>query len=186
MRRCAALVIVAASLVVLALCSTPALTADSGTVTVSVIARADAAPCLTVAPGSVGFGTLPFSTSNAALSEGTQDITVSNCGTADQNLLGSTTDATGPGGSWTPRAYNGSINPCAARDEFYLYIFGFTNPALYMTGTAAPVLASSGGAPAAFPTGDKVFRLGLIMPCQGSSGAGETKAITATFTGVVA
>jgi hypothetical protein len=165
----------------------PALSADSGAVAVSVTAQAAAAPCLTVSPSSVDFGTLPFSTNNGAgLSKGETDITVNFCGTSTgQNLLGSTTNATGPGGSWTPLAYDGTIHPCPDLNQFYLSIFGFTSFELNMNGTPAPVLASLGGPPAVFPLGDKVFRLSIRMPCQGSNGAGEAKTLTATFTAVV-
>lgn len=173
----------------LAVGAVPAFTADSGTISVSITAQAPVAPCLTVTPGTVNFGTLPFSTNNGAgLSEGNTDITVNFCGTASgQNLLGSTTNATGSSGSWTPTSYfpTQTIEPCPASDRFYLSIFGFTNPALYMTGSPAPVLASSGGAPAVFPLGDKVFRFGIVMPCTGSNGPGETKQITSTFTAVI-
>ena len=167
----------------------PALTADNGTVAVTITAAAPPAPCLTVTPGTVDFGTLPFSSDNGSgRKESNSDITVTNCGTAGQNLLGSTTNAAGPGGSWTATSYYPSltVEPCPAPDRFYLSIFGFTVPALYMTATPAPVLASSGGPPAVFPAGDKVFRMGLLMPCVGSNGAGETKTLTATFTAVVA
>jgi hypothetical protein len=168
----------------------PAFTADSGTVAVSVTAQAPPAPCLTVTPGSVDFGTLPFSTDNNAssgLSQGhSSDISFKNCGTADQNLLGSTTPAAGPGGSWTPTAYDGtSPHPCPVVDQFYLALF-LPNPSLYLTGTPALVLAS-GGAPAVYPAGSTTLsRLDILMPCQGSNGAGETKTLTATFTAVVA
>jgi len=179
-------------LVVVALAASagPALTAANGTVAVTITAAAPPAPCLTVTPGTVDFGTLPFSANNyAGLSQGNSDITVTNCGTAGQNILGSTTNAVGPGGSWTPTSYYPSltIEPCPAPDRFYLSIGGFTVYGLdAMTNTPAPVLASSGGPPAVFPAGDKAFRMRLIMPCVGSNGAGETKTLTATFTAVVA
>lgn len=178
----------ALALLTAAVTAVPAFTADSGTVAVSVTAQAPAAACITVGPNTVGFGTLPFSTNNGAgMSEGTTDITVHFCGNASsQNLLGSTTPATGTSGSWTPLAYDGTIHPCPAINQFYLYIFGFTTFSLYMTATPAPVLQSLGGPPAVFPIGDKVFRLGILMPCQGSNGAGEAKTLTATFTAVVA
>jgi hypothetical protein len=165
----------------------PAFSADSGTVAVSITAQAPAGACLTVTPGSVNFGTLPYSTNNGAgLKEGDTDITVNFCGTATgQNLLGSTTPASSPGGSWTPLAYDGTIHPCPALNQYYLSIFGFTSLALEMAETPAPVLHSLGGSPEVFPPGDKGFRLSLIMPCQGSNGPGETKSLTATFTAVV-
>jgi hypothetical protein len=154
---------------------------------VSVTVTAGAGACLTVTPGTVSFGTLPFSTGPSGISEGNTEITVSFCGTANQNLHGSTTDATGPSGSWTPQPLITSLNPCTAPNRFYLWIFGFTNPALYMTGTPGPVLATVGGSPAVFPApSDKVFRFGIYMPCTGSNGAGEAKSLTATFTAVTA
>src|SRR4051812_26297725 len=129
--------------IALAATAVPAFTADSGNVTVSITVQAPVAPCLTVTPGSVNFGTLPFSTNaGAGLSSGEANVTVGNCGTAGQNLLGSTTDATGPSGSWSPLAYTGIIDPCTAPNGFYLSLFGFTTTSLYMIGTPAPVRAS--------------------------------------------
>jgi hypothetical protein len=172
----------------------PAFSADSGTVAVSVTARAPAAPCLTVTPSGVDFGTLPFSTDNGTgISDpnpGGQlqnaNVTIDFCGTATgQNLLASTTKATSAGGSWTPQPYDGtSPHPCPAPNQFYFSAFlPFT--ALFMTETPAPALQSLGGPPKVFPKGSIVTRLDIIMPCQGSNGAGETKAFTATFMAVV-
>jgi hypothetical protein len=173
----------------LALLAAPAFTADSGNIVVSITAQAPPAPCLTVSPGSVNFGTLPFSANaGAGLSSGESDITITNCGTAGQNLLAATTDATGPSGSWTPVDFEivQTVDPCTAPNRFYLGIFGFTTPNLYMIGTPRHVRASLGGPLAVFPVGDKVFRMTIHMPCQGSNGAGELKSMTATFTAVVA
>ena len=173
--------------IALAAAAVPALSADSGTMAVSITAQAPAAPCLTVAPGSVDFGTLPFSTDNAGgISRGNAEISFDFCGTAtSQNLLGSTTSATGASGSWTPRNDGGSIQPCPEPNQFYLSTFeanGF--PGLYMTGTPAPVLGA-GGVPAAFPHGTLFNFLTIRMPCQGSNGPGETKTLTVTFTAVL-
>jgi hypothetical protein len=176
--------------VAMAATAVPALSADSGTVAVSVTAQAPAAPCLTVSPGTVDFGTLPFSGSNTDITRGEADITFNFCGTANsQILLGSTTPATGPSGSWTPQNDGGgvqpSVQPCPGPNQFYLAIFdsGTTGPALYMTGTPAPVLGA-GGNPLQL-TGSIVTKLAIRMPCKGSNGAGETKSLTATFTAVV-
>jgi hypothetical protein len=180
----------AAVLAVLALAATavPAFTADNGTITVSITAQAAVAPCVTVSPGTVDFGTLPFSTDDGAgLSQGSSDITVGFCGSASgQNLMGSTTNASSASGAWTPQPLTTSIDVCPATDRFMLGVFGFTTPQLVLTGTPAPVLGSLGGPPAVFPAGDKVFRMTFYMPCQGSNGAGETKTLTTTFTAVVA
>lgn len=180
---------IALAVVAMAATAVPAYTADTGTVAVSVTAQAPPAPCLTVTPGSVDFGTLPFSADNNAnsgLSQGhSGDISFSNCGTANQNLLGSATPATGASGSWTPLADDGTnVHPCPAPDQFYLALF-LPHPSLYLSGTPAVVLAY-GGAPAVYPAGSTTLsRLDIIMPCQGSNGAGEAKTLTATFTAVV-
>lgn len=182
-----ALTAVAAAL--LAVGAAPAFTADSGTVAVTVTAQALSAPCLTVSPGAVNFGTLPFSANaGAGLSYGASDITITNCGTAGQNLLAATTVATGPSGSWTPvdHAATGILDPCTGPNRFYVSIFGGTTPELFMVGSFRYVRASFGGPPEVFPLGDKVFPLTMYMPCQGSNGAGEAKTLTATFTAVVA
>jgi hypothetical protein len=165
----------------------PALSADRGTIAISITAQAPPAPCLTVTPGSVDFGTLPFSTI-ALDSFGRTNITVDNCGSAGQNLLAATTDATGPSGSWTPIAFSGAPDPCQTlnRNGFYLELFT-PDPfrSLFMTGTPAPVRQATSGMPEVFPAGEQVFRLSILMPCVGSNGAGETKTLTATFTAVV-
>jgi hypothetical protein len=162
----------------------PALSADSGSVAVSVTAQAPAAPCLTVTPGAVDFGTLPFSRSNGEQIGAHAGVTITNCGTAGQNLLAATTDAVGPGGSWRPLALSGTADICTAPDRFYLSLASTSRPDLYLVGTPAPVLATGGGPPAVFPPGANGFQLLIIMPCQGSNGAGETKTLTATFTAV--
>jgi hypothetical protein len=141
---------------ILAAGAVPAFPADSGTVAVSVTAQAPPAPCLTVTPGTVDFGTLPFSrTPNYSI--GSRDVTVNNRPCLTINLNGFILELLKSGG----------ILP------------------LSMTGTPAPVLAWPSGTPEVFPSGDQIFRLRIFMPCQGSNGAGETKTLTATFTAVV-
>ena len=180
--------IAALTVAVLAASAVPAFTADTGTIAVSIKAQAPAAPCLAVTPNSVDFGTHPFSTSNAAISQGDTDITIDFCGTAPgQNLIVSTTPATGPSGSWTPLSYYPelTIHPCPDANKFYLSLF-LPFPAHYLTETPSAVLASIGGPPKVFPVGAITSRLSFLMPCQGSNGAGETKTLTATLTAVVA
>jgi hypothetical protein len=166
----------------------PALTDSTGTVAVSVKAQAPAAACLTVSPSSVDFGTLRFSTDNLAGQSGTQmPITVNFCGSAvGQNLFGSTTPASGSSGSWMPQAYDGSsVHPCPTPNQFYLEIAAARPTAFrFLTQDNAPVADGGAGPAAVFPIGDEVFQLALFMPCQGSNGAGETKALTVTLTAV--
>jgi len=167
----------------------PAFSADSGSVTLSITAQAPPAPCLTVTPGSVDFGTLPFSTvvnAGPGPSNGNADIAFNNCGTASQNLLGSATDASSPSGSWSlVDPGNFVSSPCPSTNTFWLNVFGFVFAARFLTSTAAPVLGSD-GTPWRFPAGaTQPSRLTITMPCQGSNGAGATKTLTATFTAVV-
>jgi hypothetical protein len=156
----------------------PGFTADNGTVAVSITAQAPPAPCLTVTPESADFGTLPFSNPSMS-SRAERAISWTNCGTADENLYASATDASGPSGSWSPVV----ANVCGATNQFMLAALApqFTAPLL-----AAPTLVSENGSPVVFPAGQsRDGKLNLTMPCQGSNGAGETKTLTATFTAVV-
>ena len=60
--------IAAVAVAALAASAAPAFTADTGTVAVTVTAQAAATPCITVAPTTLDFGTLPFSKKRAAFS----------------------------------------------------------------------------------------------------------------------
>ena len=188
--------VTALATVVLAAGAPPAFTDDSGTVTVTITAQAAPTPCLTVSPGAVDFGTLPFSTPGIpGISSGDSAITSSNCGTAGQNLLASATNASGPSGTWTLGQATGTGNACddvpPGIDTFFLRVapqavdapFGV----LHLSGTPATVPASFGGPPAVFAAGSAhAMQLRLYMPCQGSSGAGEQKTLDVNFTAVVA
>ena len=173
----------------LAASAAPAFTADSGSVTVNVTAQAPAAPCLTVTPETVDFGTLPFSTPSGAPFT-TKNITLTSCGSAGENLLGSATNANGPSGTWVlvNPVLSGGVGPiCPTTDTFYMDIFTFAFLDLFLSGTPAPVLASDGGPPAVLSPGTAYpSQLNLAMPCQGSNGAGESKTFTVTFMAVVA
>jgi hypothetical protein len=195
MRKRLLAAIAALAVLGLAAGAVPAFTADNGTVTVSVTAQAPAAPCLTVAPGTVDFGTLPFSRPGIPnISSGNASLTTTNCGTANQNLLGSATDATGPTGPWFLATSTGTPNPCGqgveGANSFFLRIAPLSAGApfdvLFLSRTPTLVPAPLGG-PAVFPAGSShSTQLRLYMPCEGSEGAGETKTLTATFTAVVA
>jgi hypothetical protein len=188
MRKCLFGVLAIAALA-MAATAVPALSADSGTVTLSITARAPAAPCLTVAPGSADFGTLRFSTpvnAGPGPAYGQANIAISNCGTAGQNLLGSATDASGASGTWTLTTEGVGGSPCPNLNRYWLDVFMFAFPVLFLNGTPTPVLASGGG-PAVLAAGTSYpSRMEITMPCEGSNGAGETKTLTATFTAVVA
>ena len=102
----------------------PAFTADTGSVTVTVTAQAAATPCITVGPSTLDFGTLPFSTAGSLSTRfigasGTSP-TVTNCGTAGQNLTMTGSNASSSSGSWTISGAARGTNPCPAPNGFNL------------------------------------------------------------------
>jgi hypothetical protein len=176
----------------LAMSAVPAFTADTGTVAVTVTAQAAATPCITVAPTTLDFGTLAFSTAGVLSRRfiggtGTSP-TVANCGTADQFMTLATTNATGPSGSWTPTGAADGTNPCPAVNSFNItgHREADANQGIRLTSTPALVPAVGGVGP--YMQGPNVsdnFGFTLNMPCQGSNGAGEQKSLTLTFTAAV-
>jgi hypothetical protein len=166
----------------------PALSTDSGTVAVSITAQAPPAPCLTLSPSALDFGVLPFAAPGGPDIFDRRSMSLTNCGTAGENVLASTTNASGPSGSWTPTSVSAN-NPCPTTNVFALLWTisapGFRN--LLLTGTPRMALDTQ-GQPWVFPAGSATSggELLLGMPCQGSNGAGDTKTLTATFTAVVA
>jgi hypothetical protein len=175
----------AASLAVLVGGAVPALSSESGAVAVSVSAEAPAAPCLTVTPASVDFGTRPFSGASPSL--GRADLTFRNCGTAIENVLGSATDASSPAGTWTlVQRFGGTVSPCPTLDTFNLNITVTGAGGLPFGYTPAPLRDANAQIGAFSPGVSYPGQLDLTMPCQGSNGPGETKTLTATFTAVVA
>jgi hypothetical protein len=171
----------------------PAFTADTGTVTVTINAQPAAAPCITVAPTTLAFGTMAFSTAGSLSSKfvggaGTSP-TVTNCGTADQTMTIAGSDATGPSGSWTPSGAARGTNPCPAVDSFNItgHREADANQDIRLTATPALVRAVGGVGPYIQGPGlTDNFGFTLDMPCQGSNGAGEQKSLTLTFTAVIA
>lgn len=179
----------AAAAAVLAVGAAPAFTAESGSVAVTVTAEPPPAPCLTVAPGTLDFGTLPF-TKPAALSGRNFGVDLTNCGTADENLTVVGTDAAGASGSW---ALSSGGLPCDLGVDKYTLLLSKYEPGdadyrIYTPITKiAATVANPAGTPFVFPAGTPTTaRLGLLMPCQGSNGAGEAKTLSVTFTAIVA
>jgi hypothetical protein len=179
----------------LAASAAPAFSDGSGAVALSVTAQPPPVPCLTLSASTRDFGVLPFATPGSTGSFGGTLWTMTNCGTAGENVLASATNASGPSGSWTltsPFAYN----PCPTINAFSLLwhiadqngipLQSFLNMSLSNT----PQMATNNHNPAdpwVFSAGGLTYSsLDLAMPCRGSNGAGETKTFTATFTAVVA
>jgi hypothetical protein len=182
----------ALAVVVLAASAAPAFTEDNiGTVSIAVATPAPSGPCLTVAPGKVDFGTLPFTIpGTGGLSRGTSGtLTVTQCGTVGQNLNVSATDASGASGSWTIQR-SGGVNPCPTVDVFHLEFDPAQSGArwlgTFIDGTPR-ALFDTAFQPVVFAPGTaELATMTIFMPCQGSNGAGEPKTLSATLTAVVA
>jgi hypothetical protein len=154
----------------------PAFTADNGSVTATVSMQAPAAPCLTVDPSSLDYGTMDFA------QYGEQPVAIASCGSANQHTLVSATDADGPVGHWLLTADYICPGP-VDRYSVRVNIFGVaqvwvTNDAALIADSGSPLVWAPGESPGA--------SLSLYTPCAGSSGAGEAMTFTTTFTAVVA
>ena len=126
-------------------------------------------------------------------SEGLVNLTLTNCGTATQNVLAAGTDAIGPGGRWqlTPQTGTG-ICPLGENKYSLLALGplggGPRGIANYLANSPTP-LGNDSGVPFPFPPSPAAattINFFLTMPCQGSVGAGLTQTLSATFTAVVA
>ena len=182
--------IAAASLVVGAV---PAFTADNGSVTVTITAQPAAAPCITIAPTTLDFGTLPFSSagtlSRRFIGGAGTSPTVTSCGTAGQTMTITGSNAGGTSGSWTISGAADGTNPCPTIDQFNLTGHREADANQEIRLTTSPVLIRDVGGVQPYVQGPGLadnFGFTLNMPCQGSNGAGEQKTLTVTFTAAVA
>ena len=164
----------------------------TGTVSVSVAVAPPAAPCLTVDPGAIDFGTLPLHPSSAPALGQVRGINLRNCGTAAETINVSGTSASGPSGTWEldSRAI-GAGGMCARGvNKYALVVAGApVNGEDRIQTDVHPFQVTLGGGfgPHVFqPATDATpLRMVLLMPCQGSNGEGETKTMSVTFTAVV-
>lgn len=192
--------IVATAALALAVGAVPAFTADSGTVTVTVTAEPPPAPCLLVTPAGVDFGTIPFSKPGVRNEGYSIDrVRTESCSTGNQNVSAVGTDATGPSGSWELGFWETDApvfaNPCEAsrKNLYFLGTNGSTgDPSLVRDSiTKSPRLlsdydANNNPVPGVWqPGGVANIQLNLIMPCQGSIGAGQPMSLSITFTAIV-
>jgi hypothetical protein len=193
MRRRLLLTVAALATAGLVAGAVPAFTADSGSVTVTVTAQAAATPCITVAPTTLDFGTLAFSTagtlSRRFIGGAGVSPTVTNCGTAGQNMTMTGSNATGTSGSWNISGAADGTNPCPAVNSFNLtgHRESDANQGIHLTTGAVLVRAPGGILPYEQGAGaSDNFGFTLNMPCQGSNGAGEQKTMTVMFTATIA
>jgi hypothetical protein len=90
------------------------------------------------------------------------------------------TDPAGPTGTWTLTSAQGAACPAIDRLSLELDRLAGGDQVAETVTTAASYLPVTWA-----PDEAKDFRLVVVMPCQGSGGAGETRTVVVTFTAVV-
>jgi hypothetical protein len=169
--RRATTVAVIGSTLGLVLGATSSFGADSGTVDAEVTV-AQAAACLELSTGAVGFGTLALGAENAP---GTPGITVSNCGDADATIFASGTNATGSAAAWNLVDSAATCADTLGTDNYHL---GLATPA----GASIASLSTENkevGTLAGAATADHVARISTA--CPGSSGAGQVMSMQINY-----
>jgi hypothetical protein len=152
----------------------PAFGDPDGTVSASVSV---AAPCIEVTPAQLDFGTLglsPNATSNVGAS---RPLTVTNCGTASENVFARGTNATSTAGTtWTLEPNLPDL--CSTLNRFGQRVgTGGISVPLTTQNTAVASVAGGQASP---------LNALLVMPCVGSGGAGEVMTFSYLFTAVLA
>lgn len=174
-----ALAVAAASLTAVALAPLVAFGGDTGTVSAQVTV---AAPCIVLGAGSdaVNFGTLSFNTAGSNIFGQSPTLQAQNCSGTEEDILAHGTDATNAAAdTWT--LYQDFANPCTVgANRYQVQYANMATNIGYALANANQTVAADVGAGA-----QHNFKLTLLMPCTGSSGAGTTMSfqtvLTATF-----
>ena len=153
-----------------------ALAASGATVNAKVTV---AAPCLTVSPAALDFGTFRFPTSPTDVSGGnaSQQTILTNCGSGPESVFARATDAhsTTSAAAWQLIA----ISPWAqgaGPNMYNLALLEFGRPfAFWLTTTDALWGTVAGSATSTISTS-------ITMPRAGSDGAGETMTMQIVYT----
>jgi hypothetical protein len=162
----------------LVLAGVPAFGDDEGSVTTTVTVQTPP-PCITVGISSFNYGTLgfrPLAPSDSVTGD-TGEFDITNCGSEPADILASSTDfeSTTTADAWTLR--NSASCPTSGtplNQVMHQYSRGITNfPLITSNQEVVSNLASSGV---------QAGRLILFMPCEGSSGFGQTFEASVTFT----
>lgn len=142
--------------------------------------------CITVGTSSVDFGTMPFSTPTTPAVKVSDNYGLTNCGGAPATFLGRSTNATSPTATWTLSEPTTSLNPCddAGTNRYYDGIETQEVYGLFSTVDGDFTTPMFGGPVP--PAGGVLLANLLAMPCQGSTGLGQTMAFSFTYTAVVA
>ncbi|MBA4181156.1 MAG: hypothetical protein C0506_11255 [Anaerolinea sp.] len=183
MRRLAVVSLVAGAALISSILATPAFSQSSGEIAATVTA---AAPCISIASGTLGFPSRTLSTSDANSVSEVNGPTVTNCSTVPESVFASATDAAGTGAGWFITS-PGSLSPvlCAPggdltnKNRFALNHF-------VDAGDQRTLGASLSTIKAAQPVGAlAAYKLQLYMPCTSSDGIGTTMSFTITFTATI-
>ncbi len=165
-----------------ALSAGPVFGAAGGSVTASVSVQQAAEACLLITggPSSIDFGTLAFGGPAGAISATNGALSVTSCAATTETITALGSNATGngsPAAQWSLDV--SSLNPCQIGPNV------FHMSAALGTGAALQNLTSS-QAPATLGTltaqQTKTLTQGLVMPCAGSTGAGQTMSFTYGYT----
>ena len=135
-----------------------------------------AAPCIRVTPAQLDFGTLGFSQSAAAPVADSRALSIENCGTGSENIFAHGDNATSTSGTtWTLEPNQPDL--CSTPNRFRQRIGA---------GSLSIALSTQDTLIAPVPGGQTVsWTAYLVMPCTGSSGAGQTMTFPYVFTAVL-
>lgn len=155
--------------------------ADNGSVTTTIEAQEAPGPCILLSTSNIDYGTAAFSTPLTPRSA-SGEVTITNCGVEQEDILARGADATGPSATWTlanPPGPSGNICALASGGiNQYAHTLDDGNlPAVVALTNVNQTYQAGLSAGANVPT-DTTFH----MPCSGSDGAGELMSTSITFT----
>jgi len=133
---------------------------------------------MTVSPGSIDYGTVPFETSRSSLAApgGPVTFTATNTGNVTVNFAVRGSDATGTGFSWA--LSTGALACPNDANKFRHSVTPTGGSSIFLT--TAPEDLATGIAAA----GTKTFTSEIYMPCFGSDGAGEQASTSILLTAI--
>jgi hypothetical protein len=171
MRRLLILGGIAVAVVLFVGSALPAFSDDTGTVNATVTAGA---ACITLSQTTVNFGSLNFSTSAGNNAAGQLAGSITNCGQSTESILARGTDATNTTTTWSLVDATGlptPVNPCDLSspntNKYFLFTFPGALSTVFLTTTNKAFNTMAAGA-------NSALTVGVVMPCTGSSGAGQT------------
>ena len=154
---------------------------DNGSVTTTIEAQEAPGPCILLSTENIDYGTAAFSTPLTPRSA-SGEVTITNCGVEQEDILARGADATGPTATWTLATPPASDNMCEGVDGGVNRYGHSIHPGF--------------GTPLDLTNSNQTYDVGTLpgtslnttttfhMPCSGSDGAGELMSTNITFTAV--